>query len=46
MALRFHIENETNLPDGGPVSFTVTGKRSSISAAIVTSTGRCRIRRG
>jgi len=27
MALRFHIENETNLPDGGPVSFTVTGKR-------------------
>jgi type VI secretion system protein ImpI len=27
MALRFDIENETNLPDGGPVSFTVTGKR-------------------
>jgi len=27
MALRFNIENETNLPDGGPVSFTVTGKR-------------------
>jgi type VI secretion system protein ImpI len=28
MALRFNIENETNLPDGGPVVFTVTGKRS------------------
>ena len=28
MALRFTIENEPNLPDGGPVSFTVTGKRS------------------
>jgi type VI secretion system protein ImpI len=27
MAVRFNIENETNLPDGGPVSFTVTGKR-------------------
>lgn len=28
MVLRFHIENEPNLPDGGPVSFTVTGRRS------------------
>lgn len=28
MVLRFHIENEPTLPDGGPVSFTVTGKRS------------------
>jgi type VI secretion system protein ImpI len=28
MVLRFNIENETNLPDGGPVSFTVTGRRS------------------
>jgi type VI secretion system protein ImpI len=28
MVLRFNIENETNLPDGGPVVFTVTGKRS------------------
>jgi type VI secretion system protein ImpI len=28
MALRFTIENVPNLPDGGPVSFTVTGKRS------------------
>ncbi|MHC2336560.1 type VI secretion system-associated FHA domain protein TagH [Bradyrhizobium sp. USDA 4454] len=28
MVLRFNIENEPNLPDGGPVSFTVTGRRS------------------
>src|SRR4051794_611974 len=28
MVLRFDIENESNLPDGGPVSFTVTGRRS------------------
>ena len=28
MALRFTIENVPNLPDGGPTSFTVTGKRS------------------
>jgi type VI secretion system protein ImpI len=28
MALRFTIENIPNLPDGGPISFTVTGKRS------------------
>jgi type VI secretion system protein ImpI len=28
MALRFNIENESSLPDGGPVSFTVTGKRT------------------
>ncbi|WFU44336.1 type VI secretion system-associated FHA domain protein TagH [Bradyrhizobium sp. CB82] len=28
MVLRFNIENETNLPDGGPVSFSVTGRRS------------------
>src|SRR3954454_20547216 len=28
MVLRFNIENESNLPDGGPVSFTVTGRRS------------------
>jgi type VI secretion system protein ImpI len=28
MVLRFHIENEPNLPDGGPVSFSVTGRRS------------------
>jgi len=28
MVLRFHIENEPNLPDGGPVSFAVTGRRS------------------
>lgn len=28
MVLRFSIENEPTLPDGGPVSFTVTGKRS------------------
>ncbi|MGO4715587.1 type VI secretion system-associated FHA domain protein TagH [Bradyrhizobium sp. 2TAF24] len=28
MVLRFHIENEPTLPDGGPVSFAVTGKRS------------------
>src|SRR5689334_2996354 len=28
MALRFNIENESSLPDGGPVSFTVTGRRS------------------
>ncbi|MBR0869384.1 type VI secretion system-associated FHA domain protein TagH [Bradyrhizobium tropiciagri] len=28
MVLRFNIENETNLPDGGPVSFAVTGRRS------------------
>jgi type VI secretion system protein ImpI len=28
MALRFTIENVPDLPDGGPISFTVTGKRS------------------
>lgn len=28
MALRFTIENVPNLPDGGPISFTVAGKRS------------------
>lgn len=28
MALRFTIENVQNLPDGGPMSFVVTGKRS------------------
>ncbi|WP_315832427.1 type VI secretion system-associated FHA domain protein TagH [Bradyrhizobium prioriisuperbiae] len=28
MALRLNIENEPNLPDGGPVVFTVAGKRS------------------
>ena len=28
MALRFTIENVPNLPDGGPISFAVTGKRS------------------
>jgi type VI secretion system protein ImpI len=28
MVLRFSIENEPNLPDGGPVSFAVTGRRS------------------
>jgi type VI secretion system protein ImpI len=28
MALRLAIENETNLPDGGPVTFTVAGKRT------------------
>src|ERR1700759_4142204 len=28
MALRFTIENVPNLPDGGPTSFTVTGKQS------------------
>jgi type VI secretion system protein ImpI len=28
MALRFSIENVPNLPDGGPISFSVTGKRS------------------
>jgi type VI secretion system protein ImpI len=28
MVLRFNIENEPNLPDGGPVSFTVTARRS------------------
>jgi hypothetical protein len=28
MVLRFNIENEPNLPDGGPVTFTVTGRRS------------------
>lgn len=27
MALHLRIENETNLPDGGPVSITVNGKR-------------------
>jgi type VI secretion system protein ImpI len=27
MALHLKIENETNLPDGGPVSITVNGKR-------------------
>jgi type VI secretion system protein ImpI len=27
MALRFSIENETSLPDGGPLSVTVSGKR-------------------
>jgi type VI secretion system protein ImpI len=27
MALRLTIENETSLPDGGPLSVTVTGKR-------------------
>src|SRR4051794_31280984 len=28
MPLCFTIENFPNLPDGGPISFTVTGKRS------------------
>jgi type VI secretion system protein ImpI len=28
MVLRFNLENEQSLPDGGPVFFTVTGKRS------------------
>jgi type VI secretion system protein ImpI len=28
MALRLTIENMTSLPDGGPLSFTATGKRS------------------
>ena len=28
MALRLEIENETNLPDGGPVTFTISGKRT------------------
>jgi type VI secretion system protein ImpI len=28
MALRLTIENVTSLPDGGPISFTVTGRRS------------------
>ena len=28
MALRLEIDNETNLPDGGPVTFTITGKRT------------------
>ena len=28
MALTLRIENETKLPDGGPVSITVTGRRS------------------
>jgi type VI secretion system protein ImpI len=28
MALRFTIENVPNLPDGGPLTFTVSGKRS------------------
>lgn len=28
MALRLAIENETNLPDGGPVTFTIAGKRT------------------
>ena len=28
MALRLTIENVSNLPDGGPISFTVTGRRS------------------
>lgn len=28
MALRLEIENETNLPDGGPVTFTIAGKRT------------------
>ena len=28
MALRFTIENVPNLPDGGPITFTVAGKRS------------------
>src|SRR3954447_16988024 len=28
MALRFTIENVPNLPDGGPISFVVTGRRS------------------
>jgi type VI secretion system protein ImpI len=28
MVLRFSLENEQTLPDGGPVSFTVSGKRS------------------
>jgi type VI secretion system protein ImpI len=28
MALRLTIENVPNLPDGGPISFAVTGKRS------------------
>src|SRR5665213_2470174 len=28
MALRFSLVNEQTLPDGGPVSFTVSGKRS------------------
>lgn len=28
MGLRLAIENETNLPDGGPVTFTITGKRT------------------
>ena len=28
MALRFSLENEQTLPDGGPVSFVVSGKRS------------------
>lgn len=27
MPLRFSIENQTNLPDGGPLSVTVSGKR-------------------
>jgi type VI secretion system protein ImpI len=29
MALRFSLVNEQTLPDGGPVSFTVSGKRSA-----------------
>jgi len=28
MALRLEIENETSLPDGGPVTFTIAGKRT------------------
>jgi type VI secretion system protein ImpI len=28
MALRLNIENVPNLPDGGPISFTLTGRRS------------------
>ena len=27
MPLTFAIENQTNLPDGGPLSVTVSGKR-------------------
>ena len=27
MALKLHLENETSLPDGGPLSVSIDGKR-------------------
>ena len=41
MRLTLTIENHTNLPDGGPLSFTVTEREASTSGATSTSTGPC-----